>query len=216
MIPRQRSQRQRDRRRSPLRRRGAVLLLASLLAWAGSVGPAAAENRTSTAEWVEISDLPPDPRGGRAYRLVYRIDAPPGVCWRFKTDFSNPYLENHRYIKRHRLVRHTPAGVVTENEYTHHPGRLFRWQTRVFEAARRLEFRLINPAACGQRFHYGHIQLAPDREGTRVTHVAYFDFRGAALWALFPLRGGMRSYLRYTARWEQQAVLRLRQHYERQ
>ena len=65
-----------------------------------------------------------------------------------------------------------------------------------------------------QKYHYGHIQLEPVPEGTRVTQVAYFDFWGASIWANYPWSGGMKDFLSYTARWEQETVLRLRGQYD--
>ena len=55
--------------------------------------------------------------------------------------------------------------------------------------------------------------MEPVEEGTRVTQVAYFDFLGASLWADYPWGGGMRDFLAYTARWEQEMVLRLKDRY---
>ena len=37
----------------------------------------------------------------------------------------------------------------------------------------------------------------------------YFDFFGATLWMNYPWYGGMRHYLHYTARWEQETITRL-------
>jgi hypothetical protein len=67
---------------------------------------------------------------------------------------------------------------------------------------------------CGHRFHYGTIQMEPFRSYTKVTHVAYFDFYGAFLWANLRIGSGMKPFLRYTASWERDTVLRLRHEYE--
>lgn len=162
---------------------------------------------------ILIDHLDPDPRGGRAYRLVYVVPAPMDVYWRFKTDFDNDFLVTNRYIRKHRLVLRSGDTVITENKYTDSPDVTFRWQTTILAHAHRLEFALLNPQACGQRFHYGYIQLSPAAQGTRVTQVAYFDFWGASIWANYPWRGGMRSFLFYTTRWEQDTVKRLKSRY---
>ena len=47
----------------------------------------------------------PDERGGKAYKLVYLVDVPIDVLWRFKTDFDADFLLTHEFIKKHRLVR---------------------------------------------------------------------------------------------------------------
>ncbi len=162
---------------------------------------------------ILIHHLDPDPGGGRAYRLVYVAPAPLDVYWRFKTDFDNDFLLTNRYIRKHRLVSRSGDTVITENRYADSPDVVFRWQTTVLPHAHRLEFVLLNPEACGQRFHYGYITLSPTAEGTRVTQVAYFDFWGASIWATYPWRGGMRHFLLYTARWEQDTIARLRDRY---
>jgi len=47
-----------------------------------------------------------------------------------------------------------------------------------------------------------------------VTQTAYFDFFGATLWMNYPWYGGMRHYLNYTARWEQETITRLIDRYK--
>lgn len=37
---------------------------------------------------------------------------------------------------------------------------------------------------------------------------------GAAVWAHYPWSGGMNQFLRYTAQWEQNTVLKLKDRYE--
>jgi hypothetical protein len=56
--------------------------------------------------------------------------------------------------------------------------------------------------------------MEPFRSYTKVTHTAYFDFFGAFVWVNLRIAGGMTSFLIYTARWEKDTVLRLRQKYE--
>lgn len=83
----------------------------------------------------------------------------------------------------------------------------------MFPEAHRLDFVLLNPERCRQKYHYGHILLEPVAEGTRVTQVAYFDFLGASLWANYPWSGGMKDFLSYNARWEQETILLLKERY---
>lgn len=177
-------------------------------------GVAAAANRTSrSSDEVTIDHLDPDPRGGRAYKLVYLVRVPVEVYWKFKTDFDNDFLRDHKYIREHRFISKTANTVITGNKYTNTPDMFFIWQTTALPEARRLDFILLNPQHCGQAFHYGSIQLKADKEGTRVTQVAYFDFLGASLWAEYPWGGGMKDFLTYTARWEQGTVVRLKGRY---
>ena len=167
----------------------------------------------AVSEEVVIRHLKPEPRGGRAYKLVYTVPAALDVYWRFKTDFESDFPVTHRYIRSHRLISRIGAAVLTENTYANAPDAQFRWKTHVFPYDHRLSFYLTNPEECGQRFHYGYIQAEPLGERTRVTQVAYFDFRGASLWALYPWGGGMNDFLVYTARWEQETVLLLKGRY---
>ncbi|MBR9980217.1 MAG: hypothetical protein KFF50_04240 [Desulfatitalea sp.] len=187
-----------------------------LCCWAAACGwAAAAEDPGDKADGeIRIAHLAPDPRGGRAYLLDYVVAVPIDVHWRFKTDFDNDFLVQNRFIRSHRLVMRDADTVITETQYTDAPDALFRWRTVVNAQTRRLTFELLNPEQIGQRFHYGHITLAPSAHGTRVTQVAYFDFWGAAFWAGYPWRGGMREFLTYTARWEQETILKLRDRYE--
>lgn len=156
----------------------------------------------------------PDPRGGVAYKLVYSVNVPLDTYWRFKTDFSGSFLSTNEYIKQHRLVRSEDHSVITENKYTIGPDATYRWRTKIFDKQHRLEYWLLNPGECGQEFHYGYIQAEADGVNTKVTQVAYLDFFGVSLWAHFPFEGGMKEFLRSTARWEQQTALRLEWKYE--
>ncbi len=162
---------------------------------------------------VLISHLKPEPRGGKAYKLVYQVPVAIDFYWRFKTDFGSDFLASHKYIRAHRLVSRDGMTVLTENKYANAPDAYFRWKTRLYPQERRLSFVLTNPEECGQRFHYGHIQVEPQGDRTRVTQVAYFDFRGASLWSLYPWGGGMRDFLVYTAKWEEETVVRLKGRY---
>jgi hypothetical protein len=162
---------------------------------------------------IAISHLEPDRKGGRAYMLVYWVKAPVDVYWRFKTDFDNDFLVTNDYIKAHRFVSQSGQTVITEDQYANRPDISFRWQTTMAPDSYQLDFVLLNPEQCGQKFHYGRIRLEPVNEGTRVTQVAYFDFWGVSLWAYYPWKGGMQDFLSTTARWEQAMVQQLKQRY---
>ena len=163
---------------------------------------------------IAVHHIEPDSRGGQAYRLVYLVGVPVPVYWKFKTDFNNDFLESNKYIKKHRFISRCGNTVITEDEYTHNPETPFRWKTTIFPQRLSLEFILTNPEECGQKFHYGHIDIESVRHGTRVTQEAYFDFWGASFWALFPWSGGMEDFLTYTAHWEQRIVLKLKDRYD--
>jgi len=188
-----------------------ILKIIPLIFWLGAhVGAPAVLSAAP-----QISLITPEKRGGKAYRMVYSVDVPLDVFWRFKTDFDNDFLVSNKYILSHVLIKKTNSIVVTENRYTSSPDVTFRWQTRLYPDQYRLDFKLLNPHACGQKFHYGHIQAENSHEKTRVTQVAYFDFFGASLWVNFPWAGGMNAFLSETATWEQQMVLK-RKHLYRQ
>ena len=186
--------------------------------WGISVGiqiPAAWAD--SAADWeaplkddIAITPITPDRRGGRAYELVYRVQVPLASYWRFKTDFDNDFLVSHKYIRAHRFLGRTGNVAITEDKYTHGPDVFFRWETTVLPRDHRLEFRLLNPYDCRQKFHYGYIQAKAVAGGTQVTQVAYFDFWGVSLWAVYPWGGGMNDFLTATARWEQATAVRLK------
>ena len=156
-----------------------------------------------------IYRIEPEERGGEAFKLIYLIPAPIDVFWRFKTDFKADFLLSNKYIVEHRHIRELGNVTITENRYSNVPNETFRWRTTVYPDQYRLFFLLENPQECGQAFHYGTIQLEPFRSYTKVTHMAYFDFFGASLWVNLPFHGGMSSFLNYTARWEQETILRL-------
>ena len=150
---------------------------------------------------------------GKGYKLVYMVAAPLDSYWNFKTDFENDFLKTNKLITEHRLVDYKNDVAITENIYATKPGAVFRWRTTIHPDIHRLDFELLNPQECGQKFHYGHIQLESVGEYTKVTQIAYFDFFGATFWMNYPWYGGMRYYLRYTVRWEQETIVRLLDNY---
>lgn len=156
-----------------------------------------------------VYKLDPVDTTGKGYKLVYMVTAPLDVYWKFKTDFENDFLLTNKLIREHRLVAHKNNVAITESIYATKPDVTFRWRTISFPDIHRLDFELENPKECGQRFHYGHIQLKAAGDRTIVTQTAYFDFFGATLWMNYPWYGGMRHYLEYTARWEQETITRL-------
>jgi hypothetical protein len=184
-----------------------------LIGGAAVCGISAAGGSGPSGDEIAIGPLEPDHRGGKAYQLVYRVGVPVGVYWNFKTDFDNDFLVGNKYIREHRFISRAGNTVITENKYANGPDVPFRWRTTIFPEAHRLDFVLVNPERCGQIFHFGHIRMEAVEGGTRVTQVAYFDFLGASLWADYPWGGGMRDFLAYTARWEQETVLRLQNRY---
>ncbi len=162
---------------------------------------------------VLFYDLRPDSRGGEGYKLVYLVQVPIEVYWKFKTDFDNDLLVRNKYIREHHFISRKDNKIITDDKYTFGPDVFFRWQTEVFPDSHRLDFTLLNPEQSGQRFHYGYIQLEAVEQGTKVTQVAYFDFFGASFWANYPWGGGMQDFLRYTAHWEQELILQLKEQY---
>jgi hypothetical protein len=161
-----------------------------------------------------IFKLKPERKDGRGYKLIYLVDAPLDVFWKFKTDFDNQFLLSNKFIPAHRLIRRTRDEAVTESEYSNKPKAIFKWQTTLLPDQHLLKFILLNPEECGQKYHYGYIQLEPLGSRTRVTQVAYFDFFGVSIWANYPFYGGMSYFLKYTATWEQQTILKLKEKYE--
>ena len=160
-----------------------------------------------------IYRLEPEARGGQAYKLVYLVNAHVDVVWRFKTDFNNEFVLTNKFIEEHRFINREDNVVITEVKYSNRPGVKFRWRTTLSPSSYRLDFVLIDPEKSGQKFHYGYIQLEAFGQNTRVTHVAYFDFFGAFFWVHYPWSGGMSDFLRYMARWEQKAIILLREKY---
>lgn len=141
------------------------------------------------------------------YKLVYLIRVPIHVFWKFKTDFDNDFQTSNRYVLEHQMIRRRGSVIITKNRYSTKPDATFKWQTTVSPDKYRMDYVLLNPKECGQIFHHGTIRLDAFQHHTIVTHVANFDFFGAFFWVNYPFQGGMLSFLKYTARWEQQAVL---------
>jgi hypothetical protein len=194
-------------------------LLISLvsLAVGGFEGPnttEAGQQEKFTKEPV-VSRWRPKEKGGTAFKLVYAVSVPRDVFWRFKTDFDNEFLVTNKYIKSHRLTARSDRIITTETVYTYRPKVIFRWRTTLFPRNYRLEYRLLNPRACGQKYHFGQIKLEELGQFTGIVHVAHFDFLGAFLWAHYPGPGGMPAFLRYTARWEQETIRNLIKDYSR-
>ncbi len=192
---------------------GTVLCWALGLLAAHAALPGAEDQRLQKGQAL-ISRLLPEISGGYGYQLVYQVDVPIQIYWRFKTDFDNDFLVSNKLITAHRLVSRSGQVVITENEYTAKPGVIFRWQTTMRPSSYRLDFHLQNPRECGQKYHYGHIQLEARGQRTKVTQVAFFDFFGAGLWTHYPWYGGMTHFLEYTAQWEQETAVKLKDRYD--
>ena len=160
-----------------------------------------------------IYKLEPERQSGKGYKLIYLVDVPLDTYWKFKTDFDNDFLLSNDLITAHRFVSHSGNVVVTENTYASKPKSTFKWQTTVFADQRLLKFTLLNPQECGQKYHYGYIQMKASGQSTRVTQIAYFDFFGASLWVNYPFYGGMSHFLKYNTAWEQQIILKLKEKY---
>jgi hypothetical protein len=171
------------------------------------------EQSSSGNDDISIYQIAPDKRGGKSYKLVYFVNAQMDVFWGFETDFDNNFLLENKYIQEHHFIKRNGNKVITEDKYTNGPNAYFRWRTTIFPRSKRLSFVLLNPKQCRQKFHYGYIQLKSIPEGTQVTQVAYFDFLGSSLWANYPWGGGMKDFLSYTAHWEQETIIRLRDRY---
>ena len=161
---------------------------------------------------IERVRLPPGE--GEGYRMRYCVPVPLEIYWQFKTDFRNDFLIDNPHIKSHQFIRRQGNAVLTENRYTHNSKRLFRWQTTVFAREYRLTFELLNPEEAGQKFHHGSIHLEARGRNTLIYQEARFQFSGAAFWAFYPWRGGMRSFLSSFVEWEQQAAQNWQAGYE--
>ncbi|MBW2470048.1 MAG: hypothetical protein JRE62_12150 [Deltaproteobacteria bacterium] len=184
--------------------------------------PAQEENEAELIEGKPLIRKLPSPRqGGSGYELVYVVDVPVDIFWKFKTDFDNTFLTTNKFIIAHRIISRHDNVVVTEDVfskdlYTHKPNTKFRWQTTIFPDAYRLDFVLLNPAECGQKFHHGSIQLNSAGSGgqkTQVSQRAYFDFFGVSFWVNYPWYGGMKYFLTYSVEWEQATIQRLKSKY---
>lgn len=153
-----------------------------------------------------ISKLKPEGTRGRGFKIVYSVDVSLDVFWRYRTHFDNPLLLDNKFITAHRLVSREGNVVMTETEYSNRSNAVFQWQTTVFPDQNLLKYVLVNPEECGQKYHYGYVQIEALDFGTRVTQVAYFDFFGVSFWVNYPFKGGMSKFLQYTAQWEQQFI----------
>jgi hypothetical protein len=198
-------------------RHGCHLLLCAVLATNGS-GASADPVAERTGEESFGSDpvvtkLKPERAHGSGFKMIYSVAAAPATYWRYRTDFEGQLVLQNKFITSHQLVSRDGNTAVTGTVYTKKPNTVFKWQTTVFPDRKLLEYELLNPAECGQRYHYGSVQLEALDGGTRVTHIAYFDFFGVSLWVNYPFKGGMSRFLKYTASWEQQLVAEFDRHY---
>jgi hypothetical protein len=165
---------------------------------------------------VAIERMPAVPGEGEGYRLTYCVGVPLEVYWLFKTDFHNDFLTGNPHIATHQFIRRQGNVVLTENRYTHNTERIFRWQTTVFASEHRLDFKLMNPQQAGQQFHFGRIRAEAQGRNTVIHQEARFQFSGAAFWAFYPWRGGMRAFLNAFVAWEQETVRAWESHYAAQ
>lgn len=189
-----------------------LLMLATGSRATGPAHPDLLDRRLAAGE-VLIQPAGDATAPGQGYRLLYAVEVPIAVFWRFKTDFDNAWVLTNKFIADHRLVLREDRRAVTEARYATRPEAVFRWETLLDPERYRLDFRLLNPEDCGQRFNYGSIQLSPLGAGTKVVHTAFFDFTGALFWYHYPWAGGMREFLEYTARWEQATAARWKAYY---
>ena len=162
---------------------------------------------------VFVERIASDTGEGYGYRVEYIVPAPINKFWLFKTDFDSDFLLTNDELLDHRIVRRVGNAVVTENRFAFAPGLRFLWKTTVFHERHRLEFELLNTKDTRHDFHYGSIQLTPMGKHTRVTQIAFFNFRGASLWVKYPWYGGMKYTLTKNARWEQKVASRYQTEY---
>ena len=162
---------------------------------------------------ISIEAFNYDVNRGYGYKLQYQVAAPIDVFWRFKTDFDSDFVLSNDELLEHRFVKTEGNSVITENRYAAAPSLRFLWQTTAYPKQYRLEFELLNAEDCRHDFHYGSIQLSPAGDHTKVTQIAFFNFRGASLWVKYPWYGGMKSLLTKVARWERQSALHFNRNY---
>ncbi|MDZ7599437.1 MAG: hypothetical protein U5J82_14395 [Desulfobacterales bacterium] len=181
-----------------------LLPLTPLAAEAGEPNPRAEDT-------VRIHQIEPDPRGGKAVSLKTSCKCLPRsigssrrtsttIFWSRTDTFAN-------------IISFRAAAIRSSPRTDLRAAVFFEWQTTVEHDAYRLAFVLLNPLQCGQKFHYGTIQLESVDKGTKVTQVAYFDFVGASFWAYYPWGGGMVDFLTHLANWEQDLVVHLKDRY---
>lgn len=162
---------------------------------------------------ISLEQISGEANSGYGYKLQYYVAAPMVTFWRFKTDFDSDFFLSNKELIGHRLVEEDGNKFVTENRYATAPGLRFLWQTTVIEKQYRLEFKLLNPEDCRHDFHFGSIQLSPAGNYTKVTQIAFFNFRGASIWVKYPWYGGMKSTLTKVAQWEQGVAGRIKDVY---
>jgi hypothetical protein len=174
----------------------------------GEPGSAPGEAELLAGEiFIEPSPLPEE--RGYAYTLIYVVDVPLSVFWKFKTDFDNDFLTSNPLITSHRLIGRDGDSVLTETTYATGPHTVFRWRTTARETIHQLDFRLVNAREVGQDYHLGWIRLTPLGNRTKVTQTVQFNFFGAYFWVHYPWYGGMSYFLKHTVQWERTAVKRL-------
>jgi hypothetical protein len=159
-----------------------ILYLLIVIAAITPCGQMAAYADENAPRHTSLQRIAPSGQTGQAYRLIYTVNVPLAVFWKFKTDFGGNFLATHRYILSNRLVSRQNHVYITETRYADAPQTAFLWQTTVTPSDHRLEYRLLNPEECGQRFNHGTIQISTFSGVTRVEHSTYFDFFGATLW----------------------------------
>jgi hypothetical protein len=162
---------------------------------------------------ISLERVFPGANGGFGYVLEYYVPAPIEAVWRFKTNFDSEVLLTSDELVGHRLVSSVGNSVITENRYATAPGLTFLWRTTMIPDEFRLTFKLLNPEECRHDFHHGSIQLSPAGDHTRITQIAYFNFRGASLWVKYPWYGGMKSTLTKVAKWEQKLAYQYKRQY---
>ena len=162
---------------------------------------------------TRVFQVKPSAKGGHGVRLVYYAPVKVATFWKFKTDFQNEWLISNKYIESNRFIGRRGNDVLTATRYTYGPKVDFRWKTHLYPESRTMGYILLNPEECGQKFNEGWIKLEAVGDLTRVTQTSYFDFVGAFLWTNLPGPWGMAGFLRYTAKWEQATILRLKEMY---
>lgn len=197
----------RSRRNLKLRRAMMAIRILTVLV-AVNLAAAPAKSSDCSSEHPAVIERQEHTAGdGQGYAMTYCVPLPLEAYWRFKTNFDNDFLTSNPHITAHHFIGRKGDVVVTENRYAHNTKRLFRWQTVMQPNAYRLSFELQNPDDAGQEFHFGTIQLADYGQYTMVHQTAQFKFDGDALWAFYPWRGGMRSFLQSFVTWERQTAL---------
>jgi hypothetical protein len=162
---------------------------------------------------ISLKKVFPEANGSFGYVLEYYVPAPIEAVWHFKTDYNSKILLTNDELVEHRLVRSDGSSVITENRYASAPGLTFLWLTTMMPDEFRLKFELLNPEESRHDFHHGSIQLSRAGDHTKITQIAYFNFRGASLWVKYPWYGGMKSTLTKVAKWEQKLAPEYKRQY---